>query len=87
MWFVIIGVVMLVLNLAGIGPLGSWTWTWDGKAWFILIPFGLAMAWWSWSDASGRTQRKAMERVDAKRVARRQKALDALGLQKRGRRR
>lgn len=87
MWFVVIGVVMLVLNLAGIGPVGEWTWAGFGKAWFILVPFGLAVAWWGWSDVSGRTQRKAMQKVDAKREARRQKALDALGLQKPGRRR
>ena len=87
MWFVLIGVAMVVLNVAGIGPLGEWTWTWGGKAWFILVPFVLAVAWWGWSDASGRTQRKAMEKVDAKREARRQKALDALGMQKSGRRR
>lgn len=87
MWFVVIGVVMLVMNLAGIGPVGEWTWAGFGKAWFVLVPFGLAVAWWGWSDMSGRTQRKAMEKVDAKREARRQKALDALGLQKPGRRR
>ncbi len=87
MWFVAIGVAMLVMNLAGIGPVGEWAWAGFGKAWFILVPFGLAVAWWGWSDASGRTQRKAMEKVDAKRDARRQKAMDALGLQKPGRRR
>lgn len=87
MWFVAIGVAMLVMNLAGIGPVGEWTWAGFGKAWFVLLPFGLAVVWWMWSDASGRTQRKAMEKVDAKREARRQKAMNALGLQKPGRRR
>ena len=87
MWFVVIGVAMLVMNLAGIGPVGEWTWAGFGKAWFVLVPFGLAVLWWAWSDASGHTQRKAMEKVDAKREARRQKSLDALGLQKPGRRR
>jgi small Trp-rich protein len=37
--------------------------------------------WWGWADWSGLTQKKAMERVDAKRDERRQKSLDALGLQ------
>lgn len=87
MWFVAIGVAMLVMNLAGIGPVGEWAWAGFGKAWLILVPFGLAVAWWGWSDASGLTQRKAMEKVDAKREGRRQKAMDALGLQKPGRRR
>lgn len=78
MWFVVIGVAMLVMNLAGIGPVGAWTWR--EHWWLLLMPFGLAILWWLWADASGWTQRKAMEKVDAKRDARRDKALDALGM-------
>ncbi|MFZ5525424.1 MAG: TIGR04438 family Trp-rich protein [Pseudomonadota bacterium] len=78
MWFVVIGVAMLVMNLAGIGPVGAWTWREDW--WLLLMPFGLAILWWLWADSSGWTQRKAMEKVDAKRDARRDKALDALGM-------
>lgn len=80
MWFVAIGVLLLVLNMAGIGPVGAWTWKDDW--WIMLAPFGLAIVWWGWADWSGLTQRKAMAKDDAKREARRQKALDALGLQK-----
>jgi small Trp-rich protein len=78
MWFVVIGVAMLVMNLAGIGPVGAWTWREDW--WLLLMPFGLAILWWLWADSSGWTQRKAMEKVDAKRDARRDKQLDALGM-------
>lgn len=78
MWFVAIGVVMLVMNLAGIGPIGAWTWKEDW--WALLMPFALAILWWFWADSSGWTQRKAMEKVDAKRDARREKQLDALGM-------
>ena len=87
MWFVAIGVAMLLLNLAGVGPIGEWTW--KEYWWAMLLPFGLAALWWLWADMSGLTQRKAMAAIDAKRVARREKALDALGLQKpkKGRRR
>ena len=46
MWFVAIGVAMLVMNLAGIGPVGEWAWAGFGKAWLTLVPFGLAVAWW-----------------------------------------
>jgi small Trp-rich protein len=88
MWFVAIGVAMLVMNMAGVGPIGAWTWK---EQWFwMLLPFGLALLWWAWADWSGWTKRKAMEKIDAKRDARRQKALDALGLQspgKKGRKR
>jgi len=87
MWFVAIGVAMLVMNIAGIGPVGQWTWGWGERGWFVLLPFGLAVVWWTWSDMSGRTQRKAMKKVDDKRDARRQKSMDALGLRKPGKRR
>jgi small Trp-rich protein len=79
MWFVAIGTLMLILNFAGIGPIGAWTW--KEYWWAMLLPFFLAAAWWGWADWSGLTQKKAMARVDAKREARRQKSLDALGLQ------
>ena len=78
MWFVAIGVLILILNFAGVGPVGAWTWR--EEWWLMLLPFALAIAWWSWADWSGLTKRKAMERVDARREARRQKALDALGM-------
>jgi small Trp-rich protein len=83
MWFVAIGVVMALMQFFGIGPLASWTWAND---WFmLLLPFGLAVAWWAWCDATGYTRRKAMERDDERRDARRQKAIDALGLKRGGR--
>lgn len=79
MWFVAIGVLVQILNLAGIGPVGAWTW--KEQWWIMLAPFVLAILWWAWADWSGLTQRKAMKKVDDKREARRQKSLDALGLQ------
>lgn len=78
MWFVVIGVILLVMNLAGFGPVGAWTWRDDW--WLLLSPFGLAVLWWLWADSSGWTQRKAMQKVDEKRESRRQKQLDALGM-------
>lgn len=82
MWFVAIGVAMLIMNLLGIGPVGEWKWGWGEQGLWILLPFGLALVWWLWADFSGLTQRKAMERVEAKKEARRQQALDALGMGK-----
>jgi small Trp-rich protein len=79
MWFVAIGVVMLVMNIAGLGPVGEWTWA--SHWWALLLPFGLAMAWWAWADMSGWTQRKAMEKMTDRQADRRRKSLDALGLQ------
>jgi small Trp-rich protein len=78
MWFVVIGVILQVLNWAGIGPVGAWTWR---THWMeMLAPFALAVAWWFWADASGWTQRKAMEKVDAKRQARVDKQMNVLGM-------
>ncbi|MDE2400299.1 MAG: TIGR04438 family Trp-rich protein [Burkholderiales bacterium] len=79
MWFILIGVAMLVMNFAGIGPVGRWTWA--DHWWALLLPFLCAVVWWAWVDMSGLTQRRAMEKEKAKTLARRQKDLHALGLQ------
>lgn len=84
MWFVVIGVVMLVMNVMGYGPVGAWTWS--EHWWALLAPFGAAVVWWFWADTTGWTQRKAMDKVDAKRQERRDKQLDALGLHSRKKR-
>jgi small Trp-rich protein len=78
MWFVGLGVLLLVMNLANIGPVGAWTW--DDDWWLMLAPFGLAVVWWAWADATGWNKRRAMEKIDARREERRRKNLDALGL-------
>ena len=85
MWLVVVGVLMLIMNFAGIGPIGAWTW--GDRWWAMLLPFLLAVLWWSWSDWSGLTRRREMDKIDAKREARRQKSLDALGLQDENKRR
>jgi small Trp-rich protein len=87
MWFVAIGVVMLVMNLAGIGPVGAWVWGWGERGLLILLPFGLAIVWWLWADMTGLTQRRAMARHEAKRQDRRERNAQALGLKLPGKRR
>jgi small Trp-rich protein len=52
------------------------TWSW----WAVLTPFGLAVAWWAYSDATGMTQRREMDKVDERRQERRRKAFEALGI-------
>lgn len=74
MVFIVIGVVLLGLKLAEIGPVGAWSW------WLVLAPFGCAVAWWAWADASGYTKRRAMDRMAAKKDERRQRNLEALGM-------
>jgi small Trp-rich protein len=73
MWFLAIGLVLLLLKLAAVAPVAEWSWL------IVLAPFALAAAWWGWADKHGYTQKKAMERMDERKAARREKALEALG--------
>ena len=43
-----------------------------------MAPFALAVAWWSWADNTGYTKKKAMEREDKRRMARRDRTKEAL---------
>lgn len=76
MAFVLIGLLFIVLRAGGWVQFAES----DFTAWLIVLsPFALALAWWAWSDASGLTQRKAMDAVEAKKAERRKKAMEALG--------
>ncbi|MES2947879.1 MAG: TIGR04438 family Trp-rich protein [Pseudomonadota bacterium] len=74
MLFLGVGLVLMVLKWLEIGPVAVWDW------WIILAPFGLAVAWWAWADASGYTKRKEMEREQAKRAARIERNREAMGM-------
>jgi small Trp-rich protein len=86
MVFVIIGVVLIALNLAGIGPFANWTWTLGGDLWKFALPFVLAVLWWLWADRSGLNKRREMEKMEQKKRKRREENLEALGLDTRARR-
>jgi len=73
MLFLIVGVLAVLLKWLGVEPVASASWFW------VLLPFGLAAAWWAWADGTGYTQRKAMQRMDEKKAARREKVMEALG--------
>lgn len=74
MLFLGLGLVLLTLKFMAIGPVAVWDW------WVVLSPFGMAMAWWAWADASGYTKRKEMEREDARRKERIERNREALGM-------
>ncbi|WP_460487912.1 TIGR04438 family Trp-rich protein [Curvibacter fontanus] len=76
MYFLGLGVILLLMKYLDIDPVLGWSW------WIVLAPFGLAVAWWSWADASGYTRRKAMEREDKRRQDRINKQRDAMGLKR-----
>jgi small Trp-rich protein len=74
MWMVGVGVVLVVLYALDVAPVANWAWGW------LLIPFAAAAAWWHFSDSTGLTQRRAIEKMERRKVERRDRALEALGL-------
>ena len=74
MYLLGIGIALILLKYLEIGPVAAWPWLW------VLAPFGLAVAWWSWADATGYTKRKAMDRMDKRKQERLDKNREALGL-------
>jgi small Trp-rich protein len=73
MYFLGVGLILLVMKFMGVSPVDSWSW------WIVLAPFGLAVAWWSWADKSGYTKRKAMEVENDRVKARKDRTREALG--------
>lgn len=73
MYFLGLGVVLLLLKWQEIGPVAEWSW------WTVLAPFALAIVWWTWADWSGYTKRKAMERDDERKLERINRHREAIG--------
>ena len=86
MLFVIIGVLIILTNLAGIGPFAGWNWEFTGDLWKFCVPFALAVMWWIWADKSGLDKRREMEKMEARKQNRRKDNLASLGLDTRARR-
>lgn len=86
MYLVIVGVILILLNLLGIGPPAEWNWNLLGDLWKFALPFLLAFAWWAWADASGLNKRREMEKMEERKQNRRKENLEALGLDHRARR-
>ncbi len=74
MAFMILGIALLAMKLAEFGPVAAWSWGW------VLAPFGLALLWWALSDKLGLTQRRAMDKMEERKIERRNRNLVALGL-------
>ena len=86
MLFVIVGLVLIVLNIADIGPFGHWNWEFFGDLWKFCVPFVLAIIWWVYSDKSGLNKRREMQRMEDRKKARREENLVSLGMDARSRR-
>ena len=74
MWFLLLGVLGVVLKYFEVAPVAAWNW------WIVLLPFALASLWWAYADASGYTKRKAMEKEAARKQARIDRQRSQLGL-------
>ena len=74
MGFLLVGLALLAMKMAEFGPGADWPW------WAVLAPFGLAVVWWQLVDSTGVTQRRAMDKMDQKKVDRRNRSLEALGM-------
>jgi small Trp-rich protein len=71
---VIVGALLLLAKAAEFGPTAGWPW------WAVLAPFGGAALWWYFADSTGITQRRAMQKMEDRKVERRERAMEALGL-------
>ena len=74
MWFLMLGLLGVALKYFEIGFVASLSW------WIVLIPFALAVAWWSWADASGYTKRKVVEKENQRRQDRIDRQRSNLGM-------
>jgi small Trp-rich protein len=86
MLFVIIGVLIIASNLAGIGPFAGWNWEFTGDLWKFCVPFAFAIVWWIWSDKSGLDKRREIEKMEARKQNRRKENLANIGMDTRARR-
>ena len=74
---VIIGVLLLAAKMAEWGPIAGLSW------WIILAPFGAAVLWWQFADSSGWTKRREMNKMEQRKVDRREKQMESLGIGRR----
>ncbi len=74
MYFLLIGIVALALKYLEIGPVATWSWL------IVLAPFGLAVLWWWYADASGYTKKKEIEKMEKRTKDRIEKSREAMGM-------
>jgi small Trp-rich protein len=81
MYLVGLGLLLMAMKFLEFGPVAAWSWIW------VLAPFALAIAWWSWADASGYTKKRAMERENERKNVRITKNRENIGTLGKGRKR
>ncbi len=80
MYLVVLGVLLLAMKLAELGPVGGWSY------WAVLWPFAGAVIWWAYADKSGWTKRREIDKMEDRKKMRRQTNLEALGMDPKKRR-
>ena len=78
MYFLITGVILLLLKFLEIGPVGQWDWA--DKWYLFAAPFILAVVWWAWADASGYSKRREMDKMEQRKKDRLEKNRVAMGM-------
>lgn len=73
MWMLLIALLLTLLKYLEVGPLAELSW------WWLLVPYGLTVAWWSYADASGLTKRRVVDQEEARRLKRIDRQKQALG--------
>ena len=74
MGFLLLGIATLLMKYLEYGPVATWSW------YVVLAPFGLAVLWWWWADASGYTKRVEIEKMETRKQDRIEKQRVALGM-------
>ena len=74
MYFLGLGLIFLAMKYLELSPVAAWSW------WVVMLPFGLAVAWWAWADSTGYTKKKVIERENARKQERLDRTRDALGM-------
>ena len=74
MYFLILGVALVVMKSLEFGPVAGLSWL------IVLSPFAMAVAWWAYADRSGYTKRREVEKMDKRRDDRIDKQRAALGM-------
>ncbi len=73
MWMLLIALLLSLLKYLEVGPLAELSW------WWLLVPYGITVAWWAYADASGLTKRRVVDQEEARRLKRIDRQKQALG--------
>ena len=74
---VVIGVLLMLAKWLEFGPFANMSW------WWAMLPFGAAVLWWEFADSSGWTKRREMDKMEKRKVDRRERAMESLGISRR----